>query len=274
MRASLARRVQATRYRQAWRQAPRSSFFMLVSKFAPLAAAQTVLLDPKSIVVGYDRRRGEPRGRGAGNGDCVDCRACVAACPTGIDIRDGLQLECVACAQCVDACDTVMTKFRRPRGLIRYDQGHALSGVASSLRPLRPRLIAYPLLLAALLGALLVFGRSASRPEVILLRGAGAPYQLAGERVQNQVRVKIQNRTPHEAAYRLELLGPPGAELIAPENPLRVAAGAHGTTSVFVLLPVSALTNGSRAVTLSVSDGQSFEAQLPYRILGPTKAGS
>jgi polyferredoxin len=167
-----------------------------------------------------------------------------------------------------------MTKFQRPKGLIRYDQEHALAGAKSSLRPLRPRLIAYPLLLAGLLGALLVFGRSASRPEIILLRGAGAPYQLADERVQNQVRVKIQNRTREEASYRLELLGPPGAELIAPENPLRVAAGAHGTTSVFVVLPVSALTNGSRAVTLAVSDGHGFEARLPYRIIGPTKAGS
>ena len=132
----------------------------------PYARLQSVLLDPNSIVVGYDATRGEPRGRGAGKGDCVDCGACVATCPTGIDIRDGLQLECIACAQCVDACDSVMTKFHKPLGLIRYDAGHALHGVKGSLRPRRPRLVAYVLVLVALLGGLAFFARGAGRPSV------------------------------------------------------------------------------------------------------------
>ncbi|HTV24110.1 MAG TPA: cytochrome c oxidase accessory protein CcoG, partial [Polyangiaceae bacterium] len=176
----------------------------------PYARLQSVLLDPKSIVVGYDAGRGEPRGRGTSNGDCVDCGACVATCPTGIDIRDGLQLECIACAQCVDACDSVMTKFNRPRGLVRYDASHALHGVKGSLRPHRSRLFVYSAVLVALVGGLVFFARGASRPEVTLLRGLGAPFELVGGSVRNQVRLKIQNRSSAGAAYHIDVLGVPG----------------------------------------------------------------
>lgn len=240
----------------------------------PYARLQSVLIDPKSIVVGYDAARGEPRGRGPARGDCVDCGACVVACPTGIDIRDGLQLECVACAQCVDACDSVMTKFKRRTGLIRHDAEHVLHGAKGSLRPLRPRLIAYPVVLAALIGGLVFYARGTSTPEVTLLRGIGSPFEVVGDRVRNQVRVKIRNRSSQGEAYRLDLSGLASAELVAPENPLLVAAGEQGTTSVFVILPLDSLQGGSRTITLEVSNGEGFDVQLPYRILGPTKAGS
>ena len=240
----------------------------------PYARLQSVLLDPKSIVVGYDASRGEPRGRGPGRGDCVDCGACVVACPTGIDIRDGLQLECVACAQCVDACDSVMTKFKRPVGLIRHDAGHVLHGTKGSLRPHRPRLIAYPLVLVGLLGALVFYARGTNEPEVTLLRGLGSPFEVVGERVRNQVRVKIRNRSNEGEAYRIALTGLPSAELVAPENPLFVPAGEQGTTSVFVTVPLESLQGGSRTITLEVSDGEGFDVRRPYRILGPAKTGS
>jgi cytochrome c oxidase accessory protein FixG len=244
----------------------------------PYARLQSVLLDPKSIVVGYDAARGEPRGRanapGGARGDCVDCGACVATCPTGIDIREGLQLECIACAQCVDACDSVMTKFGRPLGLIRHDAGHVLHGVKGSLRPHRPRLLAYSLVLVALLAGLVFFARGTSRPEVTLLRGLGAPFEVAGDRVRNQVRVKIQNRSRAPGAYRLQVLGVAGAELVAPENPLHIAAGERETTSVFVSVPIGALENGSCTVTLELRDEQGFDVRLSYRILGPIQTPS
>src|SRR5690242_3744534 len=125
----------------------------------PYARLQSVLLDRSSLVVGYDRLRGEPRGKGKpqpGRGDCIDCNACVVACPTGIDIRDGLQLECIACAQCADACDGIMTKIKKPLGLIRYGSQIALETHEKS-RILRPRVVVYPVLLAVLLGALVAF---------------------------------------------------------------------------------------------------------------------
>jgi cytochrome c oxidase accessory protein FixG len=240
----------------------------------PYARLQSVLLDPKSIVVGYDAKRGEPRGRGKGRGDCVDCGACVVACPTGIDIRDGLQLECIACAQCVDACDAVMLKFKRPVGLIRHASQRQLEGAQASLRPHRPRLIIYPTLLALLLGALVFFARGASQPEVTLLRGIGAPFELRGDRVHNQIRIKIQNRSEEDASYRIELLDLPEAQLIAPENPLRVAKGERASTSVFVVIPMAVLRSGSRDVRFGISDENGLSLQLSYRLLGPSKAGS
>ncbi len=89
----------------------------------PYGRLQSVLTDPDSLVIGYDEKRGEPRGKakGEGVGDCVDCNRCVVVCPTGIDIRNGLQLDCIGCARCIDACDDVMDKLHRPRGLVRYD---------------------------------------------------------------------------------------------------------------------------------------------------------
>jgi cytochrome c oxidase accessory protein FixG len=240
----------------------------------PYARLQSVLLDPKSIIVGYDARRGEPRGRGAGRGDCVDCGACVVTCPTGIDIREGLQLECISCAQCVDACDSVMTKFKRPTGLIRYASQQAFQASRASLGPARPRLVVYPALLVVLVGALIYFGGRASQPEVTLLRGIGAPYELRGGRVQNQIRIKIENRSAQAASYSLALLGIAEAELVAPENPLRVAPGQRAETSVFVLVPRQALPLGSRDVLFGVRDERGLSLQVPYRLLGPRNSAA
>lgn len=240
----------------------------------PYARLQSVLLDSKSIIIGYDRKRGEPRGRGEGRGDCVDCGACVVTCPTGIDIREGLQLECVACAQCVDACDSVMRKLQRPLGLIRYASQRELEHTQGSLSPHRPRLLAYPLMLVALIGTLIFFARGTSQPEVTLLRGIGAPFDVQGEQVHNQIRVKIQNRSNQDQSYHLELVNLPEARLIAPENPLRVPAGERGVTSVFVVLPVGSITSGSREVSFGVQDDAGATLTVPYRLLGPRKAGS
>jgi cytochrome c oxidase accessory protein FixG len=109
----------------------------------PYGRLQSVLTDSDSMVIGYDALRGEPRGKAKdkANGDCVDCGRCVVVCPTGIDIRNGLQMECIGCAACVDACDEVMTKLHRPRGLIRYDSQAGLSRLAK--RFWRPRVFVY-----------------------------------------------------------------------------------------------------------------------------------
>jgi polyferredoxin len=167
-----------------------------------------------------------------------------------------------------------MLKFARPTGLIRYDAQHALSSSQGSLRPNRPRLIIYPLLLVGLLGALIFFARGANQPEVTLLRGIGAPFELRGDHVQNQIRIKIENRSGEDANYRLELLDLPDAVLVAPENPLHVAAGERATTSVFVTVPLDALPLGSRDVQFGIRDEHGLILHLSYRLLGPRKAGS
>jgi cytochrome c oxidase accessory protein FixG len=236
----------------------------------PYARLQSVLLDKRSLVVGYDALRGEPRGKkGTTKGDCVDCKACVVACPTGIDIRNGLQLECIACTQCIDACDGVMDKLSRPRGLIRYSSQNALSRTGKT-GILRARVVVYPVLIGVLLVALALVGRARTEvAEVTVLRGIGAPYVMQGESVQNHLRVKIRNRTEGAKAFHLSLEDAPGITLVAPENPLTVAGEAQTTESVFVLAPGSSFTHGVRSVLVRVRDDAGFDRKVSYQLLGP-----
>lgn len=237
----------------------------------PYARLQSVLLDRSSLIIGYDGKRGEPRSKGKqkpGNGDCIDCQACVVACPTGIDIRQGLQLECIACAQCIDACDSIMTRIHKPLGLIRYAAQDTLeSGKKTSL--LRPRVIIYSILLLGLLvtltGALLVKPGA----EVTILRGIGAPFSETGPEIVNQIRIKVRNRSNALARYHVELADLGDARLIAPEDPLPIAAGDQRTTSVFVMAPRSAFSHGRRAVHFRVTDDHGYRADFPYELLGP-----
>jgi cytochrome c oxidase accessory protein FixG len=238
----------------------------------PYARIQSVLLDRSSLIVGYDRLRGEPRSKGKPlqqRGDCIDCGACVAACPTGIDIRDGLQLECIACAQCADACDAIMKRIAKPVGLIRYGSQTTLE-TQKPTRMLRPRVVIYPVLLAALLVGLIVAGSAPKAAEVTVLRGIGAPFTTDGELVTGELRVKVQNRGQQSARYRIEVVTTPPVRLIAPENPLEVSAGGQRTTGVFVVAPKRDFVAGRREITVRVSDGAGFSVDAPHRLLGPT----
>jgi cytochrome c oxidase accessory protein FixG len=241
----------------------------------PYARLQSVLLDRRSLIVGYDVKRGEPRSKGRpkpGSGDCIDCQACVTACPTGIDIRQGLQLECVACAQCVDACNSIMQRVNKPAGLIRYgSQDRLENGVKT--RSLRPRVILYAAVFGLILTLLVASTVARPSAEVIVLRGLGAPFDIRDGMAVNQIRVKIQNLGDTAAEYRIELLDAPGARLIAPENPLPVGPREQRSTSVFVMIAPSELApNGQRPVQFRVSDGRGFEKTLKYRLLGPERA--
>jgi cytochrome c oxidase accessory protein FixG len=216
-------------------------------------------------------------GAAPGAGDCVDCGACVACCPTGIDIRDGLQMECIHCTQCIDACDSIMDRVGRPRGLIRYSSRDELAG--QPRRVLRPRVVIYPLLLVLVWGALAYALAHRAPADVTVLRGLGSPFTvLPSGRVSNQIRVKIVNRDAVERRYMVELAGgaaePAGAvELIAPENPLAVAAGKAATAPIFVTAPRAAFEDGRRAVRFRISDGAGWSTVVPYRLLGPEDDG-
>ncbi len=236
----------------------------------PYARLQSVLLDKGSLIVGYDERRGEPRGKGRGSGgDCIDCKACVIACPTGIDIRNGLQLECIACTQCVDACDTVMDKIKKPRGLIRYaSEGFFKTGERAKM--LRPRVLVYPAMLVVLLSALMLMGRQKTQPaEVTVLRGIGAPFIEQGDQIQNQLRIKIRNRSEEQRSFQLSLENAGSSKLIAPENPVLVDAGKQVTAGAFVLCDRDLFQHGVKEITVTVDDGRGYHQSLPYKLLGP-----
>jgi len=241
----------------------------------PYGRFQSVLLDRDSLIVGYDARRGEPRGklaRGkvstASQGDCIDCGACVATCPTGIDIREGLQMECVGCTQCIDACDSIMERVGKPRGLIRYSSQAALTGEKKRL--LRPRVVLYPVVLLVAFG--LLANRLAEREtaDVTILRGIGSPFaELPGGLVSNQIRVKIVNRTDRPHAYAVALPDVPEATLVAPELPLSVGPGDSRTTTVFVTVPRTSFTAGEREISFHVTDGDQLDTLRRYVLLGP-----
>jgi len=241
----------------------------------PYGRWQSALLDRQSVIVAYDPVRGEPRGKGAGArlglGDCVDCRACVLTCPTGIDIRDGLQMECIHCTQCADACDDIMRKVGKPEGLIRYTSQDAIAGKPP--RMLRVRTVLYPIAFTLAFGAFVLSIAARSPADVTLLGGLGAPFtrEPSGE-IVNQVRIKVANRTLEAHAYTIAFIDEPGARFIAPQNPVRVAAGATATTTVFVVLPEERFAGGERRVAFRLSDGAGFERDYPWRLIGPRPA--
>jgi cytochrome c oxidase accessory protein FixG len=238
----------------------------------PYGRLQSVLLDRQSLIVGYDYRRGEPRGkhlkdRAAGAGDCIDCQACVLTCPTGIDIRDGLQMECIHCTQCADACDTIMTRVGKPVGLIRYGNRDGFEGKPKRL--LRPRVVLYPLALTIAVGLLGFNLATRQDAEVTILRGTDPFTVQADGNVVNQIRIKVRNRGALERRYTIALLGADQAQLITPSNPLSVAAGQSITTTVFVVLPGNAFHDGERKIAFRVHDGAGFTGDFDYELVGP-----
>ncbi len=238
----------------------------------PYGRLQAVLLDCNSLVIGYDAARGEARAKmparkdGGDFGDCVDCGLCVATCPTGIDIRSGLQMECVACAECIDACDGVMTKVGKPTGLIRYASQEALAG--SRTRWWRPRTIAFPVLLIGILTVFAVTLAGRESGMVQIQRAQGAPYEVMNDgRVRNLVSFRLDNRAEEPRSYTITL--PEGVEGLVPVNPVVVPAGESGMGVVHLYLPRAIFEQGKALVQITISDGVDFETVLEFQALGP-----
>ncbi len=178
----------------------------------PYGRLQSVMTDLDTMVIGYDSKRGEPRGKASasGAGDCVDCGRCTAVCPTGIDIRNGLQLDCIGCAACVDACDDIMVKLKRDPGLVRYDSLRGLSGRKRKFW--RPRLVLYGVLGAVGL-IVATFGfRSHTGFEANLLRLGSDPYLVESDgRIQNLFELHLVNKQGTPMSY--EVVPGPGSTL-------------------------------------------------------------
>ena len=178
----------------------------------PYARFQSVMFDRDTLIISYDAARGDTRGSRKkdekpaelGLGDCIDCYMCVQVCPTGIDIRDGLQMDCIGCAACIDACDDVMDKMGYARGLVSYTSGAALAG--ESTRILRPRLVAYAAAIAIMLGALWIALDARELVDMSVVKDRTVLYRKNSDgEIVNVYRLKITNKTQIPAHYELHL---------------------------------------------------------------------
>ncbi len=236
----------------------------------PYGRFQSVLMDPNSLTIGYDARRGEPRGKKSaeGVGDCVDCTLCVQVCPTGIDIRKGAQMECVNCAACIDACDSVMDKLGRPRGLIGYTSLNALEG--QKTRILRPRVLAYAFALGVVVVAAALTISARQDVEVRLTRAGGEPYTtLQDGRVQNALMLRVANKSDDTRAFTVELLEPASAQLVMPISPYPVAGGAVERAPVFILQPDPRDPDGQSPFKVRVADDAGWAQVLDFQFVSP-----
>ncbi len=211
----------------------------------PYGRLQSVLIDPKTLIVAYDYKRGEPRGplskAKEGNlGDCVNCNACVAVCPTGIDIRNGTQLECINCTACMDACDATMGKVKRPKGLIRYDSEEGIEKGEHHL--FNTRSIAYSLVLTVLLMFVAVLFVVRGDYEVTILRARGSMYQEYGkDSLSNIYNYDVVNKSREPLQVRMKLLSPAGRiQFIGGQ--LTVPVGEEQNGTFMVVLPKKGMT--------------------------------
>ncbi len=232
----------------------------------PYARFQSVMFDPDTLIITYDAKRGDPRGargrkadpKAMGLGDCVDCNICVQVCPTGIDIRKGLQYECIGCAACIDGCNQVMDKMGYPRGLIRYSTENAMAGqyADSDIRRhvFRPRVLVYSALLgilvAAFMGGLLL--RSPLKVDVLRDRGA-LMRDAPGGQIENVYRLQFINTDEVARRYTIGVEGLPGLRVMTPQ-PIEVPPATTQAFPVSVRVDPAGLAQGSHPIVFLVND--------------------
>jgi cytochrome c oxidase accessory protein FixG len=240
----------------------------------PYGRLQGVLLDPNSIVIAYDYRRGEPRGKMRRNeqrteGDCIDCHLCVDVCPTGIDIRNGTQLECVNCTACIDACDGVMEKIGKPAGLIRYDSA---SGIADGTGfRWTARVISYSVLLVLLATVVTVLLANRSEVDVTVLRTPGMFFQEQPDgRVSNVYDVKILNKTFDPVPVEFRLTGIAGDIQVIGDS---LTTGPQEVREVKLLITLRRedLQGMSTPLHIAASFGGRSSQSVSTTFLGPGK---
>jgi len=244
----------------------------------PYARFQSVMVDPDTFVVTYDKRRGDPRGgrsrkvdhKAKGLGDCVDCSLCVQVCPTGIDIRDGLQYMCIGCGACIDACDQVMDKMQYEPGLIRYTSDRAmqdgLSTKSARSHLLRPRVLIYGTLILGLAIAFVVslVVRNPLRVDVIRDRGV-LGREVAGGMIENVYRLQIINTSDAPMRLRLTAEGMPDLAVVAGQqgsDVVDVEPAANKLVPMVIRAPAGAAP-GAHPITLRAKgqDGENRQIE-------------
>ena len=243
----------------------------------PYGRFQSVMLDRNSLIVAYDERRGEPRKKGKhtegdGSGSCVDCNRCVDVCPTGIDIRKGLQMECINCTQCIDACDDVMDRVGQPQGLIRYSSQDAMAGKANRL--LRLRTLIYPALLVVVGIAFLMVLSTKYAFDAKLLRAQGNPfYRTTDGQIANRFRMRLTNRTDGPRTYTVRATKPSSAKIVLIEKEeLSLKVGKSKLISISIAVSPSELTGGGNTpIELELIDDLENHRSVSAKLLGPRR---
>jgi len=244
----------------------------------PYGRLQNALADKDTILVAYDTARGEPRmapkfaTAGVRAGDCIDCGACVSVCPTGVDIRRGLQVECIGTAQCVDACDDVMRKLGRPTGLIKFTSEREQQG--SARRLWRPRNLAYLVMMTVAWGTFgtLVFTRADAQVEIV--RGGREPYRMltTGE-VANQQRIRFTNQLDQPQRFDVTVADASGAALVLSASPVIVAPQSVVTVNAVTTVPRALFADGQATVRYLITSDRGFRRELDFLLLGPFGSG-
>lgn len=243
----------------------------------PYARFQSVMFDQDTLIVSYDPRRGESRGprkrdadyKAEGLGDCIDCKMCVHVCPTGIDIRDGLQIECIGCAACVDACDSIMEKMNYPKGLISYTTEHNLSGQKTNL--VRPRLIGYAIALVAMLCVFAWAIADRSLVELDVLKDRVLYRENEEGRIENVYTLKIMNKAQHEVTYMIEADGLDGL-VYEGKREIKAIAGEVLSLPVELSIDPEKLPSSTNEITfrLHSADDPSIKTDAASRFIGPS----
>ncbi len=248
----------------------------------PYARMQSIMLDKDSLIVSYDPTRGEPRskrskksldeessGKIEAQGDCIDCLACVRTCPTGIDIRDGLQMECVACTQCIDACDHIMDRISKPRGLIRYTSENQLQGVKT--RVLRPRSVIYGILIVLIFSSFSMVLATREAYDINIGRAVGEPFaELQDGRIANRLRFRVRNQTESSSTFDITPLAPIGTEMrIIGASPVELQPGEMKRIEVWVVIPREAFSSTSVEGTFKLSFSDGLIEEPSFLLLGP-----
>jgi len=243
----------------------------------PYARFQSVMFDQDTLIVSYDPRRGELRGprkkdadyKAQGLGDCIDCKMCVQVCPTGIDIRDGLQIECIGCAACIDACDDIMDKMNYPKGLISYTTEHNLSGQKTRL--LRPRLIGYAVALVAMIG--LFAWAVANRPlvEVDVLKDRVLFRENERGHIENVYTLKIMNKAQRDMTYVITADGLDGL-VYEGKREVQALAGEVYSFPVELSIAPEKLPSSTNNIVFHVqsADDPNIKNDADSRFIGPS----
>lgn len=244
------------------------SFFreQICTMVCPYGRMQGVLLDSKSIVVSYDYKRGEPRGS-KNTGDCIDCHQCVSVCPTGIDIRNGAQLECINCTACIDQCNKIMHVTGKPAGLIRYASESAIKEGDSSIWNVRNK--AYSVVLLVIFSFFIYTLLSRPAIETTILRTPGLLYQVYNNNtISNVYNIKIVNKTHEEMPLEIRLISHKG-EIKMAGNSMNIKDQSRFESTFILLIPKSELSGDKTKVEFGIYSNNELIETYKTTFVGP-----